>query len=307
MCSSKARHGAIAAVLGGVLLCQTFPARVAAQQAGASEADADAKKKDAISRYNRGLELYDEQDYNAALIEFRTAYQLSPNYRILYNIGQVCYQLQDYACALKSLESYLFEGGSELAAERRAEVQKDIEKLRARVGKVEIRVNVEGAQVSVDDVPVGTSPLPGPLVVSAGKRRISVVHAGRVPATRTVEVAGASLQQVDIELVETTGQTKLVEKPSRFTTLSWIGIGSAVALGVGAGITGMMTLSAQKELDDHRFVGSTPDREAEDRQSRVRSFALATDVLAGAAIVTLGTTLVLTFMRDPQPTTTDKA
>ena len=307
MCRSKAQHGVIAAVLGTVLSIQSLAIAEEPPAADAtSPADAEAKKKEAITRYNRGLELYEEQDYNAALIEFRKAYELSPNYRIRYNIGQVCYQLQDYACALKSLESYLFEGGTNLPASRRLDVEKDIDKLRSRVGKLEVRVNIEGAQISVDDVVVGKSPLPGPIQVSAGKRRISVTHEGRVPSTRTIEVAGATMQSVEIELVENTGQVKLVERPSKFTTLSWIGIGTAVALGAGAGVFGAMTLGAQKELEDTRFVGGAPDRETEDRQNRVKTLALTTDILAGAAVLTLGTTLVLTLIRDPQPTGVEK-
>src|SRR5690349_11541014 len=69
-----------------------------------------ANSDEAQMRFKRGLELYDEQDFQNALIEFRRAYELQPTYKILYNLGQVCYQLTEYACALRNFEKYLKEG-----------------------------------------------------------------------------------------------------------------------------------------------------------------------------------------------------
>src|SRR5438105_150249 len=54
---------------------------------------AAANPDEAAMRFKRGLELYEEQDFPNALIEFRRAYELQPSYKILYNLGQVCFQL----------------------------------------------------------------------------------------------------------------------------------------------------------------------------------------------------------------------
>src|SRR5262245_54376929 len=62
---------------------------------------------EAKQRFDRGLELYAEGEYPLALIEFTRAYELVPNYRVLYNIGQVCIQLGQYANARRALEEYL--------------------------------------------------------------------------------------------------------------------------------------------------------------------------------------------------------
>ncbi len=35
------------------------------------------------------------------------AYELAPAYQVLYNIAGTCYQLKDYACALRAFEKYL--------------------------------------------------------------------------------------------------------------------------------------------------------------------------------------------------------
>ena len=40
------------------------------------------------------------------------------------------------------------------------------------------------------------------------------------------------------------------EKPSKFTTLSWIGLGTAGALAIGAGVTGILALNASSDLEN---------------------------------------------------------
>jgi len=259
---------------------------------------APTKREEAIGRFRRGLELYEEQDYEAALSEFRRAYDLSPNYKVLYNVGQVCFQLQDYACALRAFESYLDEGGAEVPDVRRAEVGREVDRLKLRVARLEIVTNVPGADVTVDDVSVGKTPLPGPLTVSAGKRRVVAAKEGRQSVVRTVNVPGAETVRLELTLAPQQGDVRYVERPSRWTRWSWIGVAAAGTLAAGATVTGALALDADTKLDTQRFVGA-PTPEVASQQSTVRTYAVATDVLVGAAIVTLATTLVLTFMRDP--------
>src|SRR5689334_10544983 len=124
-----------------------FPvSRASAQQAPTSpQSDADA-------HYKRAVGLFGEGDYSVALIEFKRAYEIAPAFQVLYNIGETYYQLQDYAGALRTLEKYLADGGDKVPADRRAEVQKEIEKLRLRVARVEIAITTPGVEISVDDV-----------------------------------------------------------------------------------------------------------------------------------------------------------
>lgn len=267
-------------------------------------------KEEAIQRYQRGMELYDEKDYQAALTEFRKAYELSPTYKLLYKIGQVCYRLQDYACALKNFEQYLVEG-TDLPAERRKEVMEEVNLLRNQVGKLDIIVNVPGAAVTVDDVAIGNSPLEGPISVSVGKRKIAASKTGRAPTSMVVEVAGGETKKVNIDLLVLKGETRTVitEVPSKWTVWSWVGVGAAGALAAGATVTGLLANKASDDLKDIKFVGTEPSKEAEDKQSSVKNLALTTDILATAAVVTFGMTLVLTYARPtpvPTSTTTEK-
>ena len=66
----------------------------------------------ARQHHRRGLELYDEGDFRLALVEFERAYSVGHNFKILFNIGQVHFQLNGYAKARLALEQYLKEGGA---------------------------------------------------------------------------------------------------------------------------------------------------------------------------------------------------
>jgi hypothetical protein len=157
-------------------------------------------REEALARWERGKEFFQDGDMAAAVIEFRRAYELYPNFKILYNIAQVCYEQQDYPCALRSFTKYLGEGGSAVAPARVAEVQHEIERLNARVAHVTVTTTPPGAEVAVDDLPAGKTPLAAPLVVSAGRRRISASLRGYLTASKTIEVGGMEQARLAFDL-----------------------------------------------------------------------------------------------------------
>jgi hypothetical protein len=218
---------------------------------------------EASAHFQRGTKLYTEQDFRAALIEFQRAYQIAPNFSVLYNIGQSNYQLQDYASALQSFEHYLADGKDRVPAERRAEVSKDIDELRGRVAMVTFKVNEAGAEIAVDDVPVGKSPLPGPVRVSAGRRKLTATREGRPTTTRTLDIAGGDRLDVELTLAApatTSGPGPVAASapapspppppppagPGAFT-YGALTVG-AVGLAVGS-VFGVLALSTRSSLD----------------------------------------------------------
>jgi tetratricopeptide (TPR) repeat protein len=264
-----------------------------------------------MERFNRAVELYEEKDYAAALIEFKRAYDLAPSYKLLYKIGQVSYQLKDYAGALKAFERYVADGGDKLSAERKKQVREEIDVLKSQTGYIAVQANVFGAQVTIDDVLVGATPLDEPVLVSIGRRRVVVSADGRAPVTRVVNVAGRETKKISVDLPEVSTKPRTVVKKrsepagSPMTTWSWVGIGASAALGIGATVTGVLALRQSSELEDMTYAGDTPSNSIKAKQSNVKALALGTDILAGAAILTLGTTLFLTFSRSPSPSTGD--
>ena len=76
---------------------------------------------------------------------------------------------------------------SKVPAERKASVARSIDELRGRVARVTITTSLPGAEISIDDVSVGRSPLPGPQLVSAGRRKITATHDGAAPVNKVID------------------------------------------------------------------------------------------------------------------------
>ena len=70
----------------------------------ASPALAQNNMEEGRKHFQAGVQFYKENDFRAALIEFKRAYELAPNFKVLYNLGQTSLELQDYASALRSFE-----------------------------------------------------------------------------------------------------------------------------------------------------------------------------------------------------------
>src|ERR1044071_10306536 len=122
-----------------------------------AQAQPNAAASEAGKHFQRGVTLYNEADFRAALVEFRRAYETAPNAAVLYNIGQTYYQLQNYAAALVALGRYLTEAGP--TAPHRREVEATIDTLQTRVGKVAISTSAPGADVTGDDSLIAKEPV----------------------------------------------------------------------------------------------------------------------------------------------------
>lgn len=209
---------------------------------------------EAADHFERGVKLYEEQDWRSALIEFERAYSISPHYSVLYNIGQCRYQLQDYAGSLTAFETYLATGGGEESAEQQQRVKATLDALRGRVAQVVVVADVDGAEITVDDVVVGTTPLASPVVVSEGRRKIVASKVGRKAVSRYVDVAGRDSADVSFHLepAESAAAPIVVARASQkghsmAPAVVLFGF-AAAAIGVGT-VYGSLAISNRNELD----------------------------------------------------------
>jgi hypothetical protein len=268
-----------------------------------------AASEEGKNHFLRGVSLFHEGDFRSALVEFRRAYELSHNFKVLYNLGQTELELQDYAAARGSFQRYLAEGGGEIDAARRATVDEEIKKLAARVARVEIKANVADAEVLVDDVVVGKTPLKEPVLVSIGRRKITLQKGGAVSAARFVELAGGDLAPVEIELAD--GRPAAVAPiapvvpavvplpapvapapPSR--TGMWASLGVTGALTLGAVVTGVLALGAHSTAETELgMLGGVTAPEISAAHSKTANLALVTDILGGTAIAMAAVTIAL--------------
>jgi tetratricopeptide (TPR) repeat protein len=248
----------------------------------------------ARQRFQRGAELYKEGSFDAALAEFTRAYQLVPNYRVLYNIAQVQIERHDYAAALQLFQDYLRQGAADVAAERREQVEREITSLKGRVAELSVSSNVEGAELSVDGVLVGKLPLKSPVLVSSGVRRLTLKKPGYPPSERTISVVGGDKPEVELRLdaprPTLESSTALdMDAPAReehrpgLKPAVWISLG-ATGVFAGTALTfGLLARQSNHDLDKEldRFPAQ-PSR-IDDVRSRLKLYAGLTDGFAAAA------------------------
>jgi hypothetical protein len=329
---------ALAALLGlGSLLSGPCPAYAQAPSASASTASpgtpagsaADAAqvspeekaakeqaaREEAGVRFQRGLAFYGDGDFALALIEFDRAYLLVPDYRVLYNIGQVSIQLSRFAGARLALEQYLAEGGAAIPEERVTAVNRDLRMLGDRTAFLELTSTPVGAEVLIDDRSHGETPLASALLLDAGEHQVVVRKKGFQPVTRQVVLAGAERLPMAVELVPTEeAQVVIVQKPDPVTTqkpvadkverrgpdpavFAWIGTGVLTAAAVTTGILG---LDAKARYDAARLEPDSGDAMAA-AASEAQAFFLACDILTVSAAVAFGTSLYLTLHKSKAP------
>jgi tetratricopeptide (TPR) repeat protein len=290
------------------LLLAPFTARAQSAPASATAAPDANAKKEAARRFEHAIKLYEEGDYVLALAEFERVYELVPDYRVLYNIGQVSMQLGRYARALRTLREYVSRGGNELPSDRRNAVQADLASLEARTATVKLDVQPAGTEVSIDGAVVGKSPLLEPLVVDVGERRVQARATGYVTIGQTLTLAGGDWRQITLKLEpEPTVVAQPLPQPSRQAPAPTVRSGSAVPekksgwLWVGWGATGVLAASsavsavlgasAASDLDELRGTRGATRDDLDDATARAETRLLAADILGAAAVATGAVTL----------------
>jgi hypothetical protein len=272
--------------------------------AAPARAQTETPAKEASRHFQRGVDLYGEGDVRGALVEFKRAYALLPRAIVLYNIGQAEYQLQEYAASLKTLEKFLAETGPNVP--HRAEVQQAIEILKGRVGKIALTTDRNECEVTIDDQSVGTTPLPEPVLVSVGRRRVTVACAGSERVTRDLEVPAGDTVSLALKLAPAPAPVASVPAPltvtrslnstapapamSRGTMAGWIvtaGLAAATVSVYGA------ALVESRRLDRLRRTYPVSFAQLNDKARLASRLALAGDILAVSTLAAAGVSAYL--------------
>ncbi|HMF40253.1 MAG TPA: PEGA domain-containing protein [Polyangia bacterium] len=150
-------------------------------------ADDDPRAQAAV-HYTRGIELAEQGLYAAALEQFRAAYEKSPHFAVLYNIGQAQMALGRPIEAIEALSRYLRDGAEQVPLSRREQVQAQVSLLESRLAELSVTTDRPGAQVTVDGREVGKTPLFQPIRMASGAHTVSVAMEGVTPIVQKVEL-----------------------------------------------------------------------------------------------------------------------
>ncbi len=267
----------------------------------------------ARAQFRAGVALMQDPDgarYAEAYLAFKAAYADSPSWKILGNLGLTAMKLERDGEAIEALTTYLAEGGENIDPDERKQVESDLNTLKVSVTWVTISANVPGATVIDERIPLAGASKQNRyedlketlrLGVHAGRHKISVEMEGYRTATWSFEASGGEqsheflLEKIDESKTApaTTEQPRETYRPVPLGT--WIGVGTAGALGVGAVITGVLALGKTKDYDE--INDGTDPTGAEDLRKSGKTLNVTTDVLIGAAILSAGVGAYFYFTR----------
>lgn len=279
------------------------------ENTGPSSAEAALER--ARKHFKIGVDFYRERNFRAAQIEFQRAYKASPHYKLLYNLGQTSLELQEDAAAIDYFARYLQEGRSELDPERKAEVEQDIERLRARIASINVICNQDGAEIYLDEVLIGTTPLREPLKLSVGRRKLVAAKRGFHEAERVIDIGAGERVSVTLELkprasLEPATLQLMAAKPEAesggISAAAWAGLATGL-IAAGAATLSVLTALSQNAYDQEIKHETTPAR-LRDKREDAKTKALVADVLWGATALSAGVTAICLFTqgkseRDP--------
>lgn len=139
------------------------------------QSSADTEKARAL--WYRGVEAFRAGDYEAARVAFEQCYKLMPKTDVLRNLSISELESGHYVSGARHL-AQLLKSPEALNDKARKEAEKRLAQAEAQVGRLAIVVDVTAADVVVDGVNVGKSPLEGSVYVEPGQHVLLVSKQG---------------------------------------------------------------------------------------------------------------------------------
>jgi hypothetical protein len=183
--------------------------------------------------YEAARILYDDGDFNGALEKLKSAYELSKDPRLLWNMAACQKNLRHYSEVVTLVDRYLKVGAGFIADSERSDAVALLETMRAFVCELSVSTDA-GATVYVDERPLGTAPFAGPLLVDMGPRKIRISKTGFSDYVASPDLPGGSPVTISVQLSAENhrGRLRVVAEPADV-----IGIdGKTVATGLWEGL-----------------------------------------------------------------------
>ncbi|MBX3264909.1 MAG: hypothetical protein KF782_34880 [Labilithrix sp.] len=267
-------------------------------------APAPAISDQAKRHFNAGVALLQDPEgekVEEAYRQFRTAYDLSGSPKILGNMGFCAMRLERDGEAIDAYSRYLREV-SDIDPDERAQIVRDLQTLTVGVARITIEVNVPGATILDERVPVrgarvtnAYGPVNGKIDIGVrpGHHVFTAKAAGRNDAVWELEAYAGAKEQHTFTLAEPVKAAPSSVAPVADDRPSAIGPIVVTAAGgamlVAAGITGIVALNKTSDIAERCKNDVCPRSfDLEGERSSARTFVGVTDLL-----LVLGTVTVL--------------
>jgi hypothetical protein len=215
-----------------------------------------ASDKEAERLFNEGVTAAKKEQWEEARSKFEAALKVKYVPQYVANLGRAELRLGKPKQAAEHLEVFLREDKDAAPAWRR-EVEIHLVEARSKIVFVTLSVDVAGASVLVDGVPVPGHSLARPLPENPGTHLFEAYKDGFVATRRTVDLAAGSNEIVALHLSPLTvvkgpdlGETKeLPPYRKEVIWMPWALAGGTALLVGGVGVGVWRTIEANRESD----------------------------------------------------------
>lgn len=167
---------------------------------------ADGTADEAELHFRLGKDQYKLGAYEIALTHFFQSNRLVNNRNVLFNIAGTYEALKDYANAHRYYVDAL-EG--ETNADKRADVQKALERLAAFIAVLDVKTNPPGATLYIQRKDLGSVGVsPRPLALESGTYRVIAELEGYDPQQLEIEVVRGKRTAIDLVLAKIVGTVR---------------------------------------------------------------------------------------------------
>lgn len=193
-------------VLVGGLSCALIAPSVAAQAPPAAPTErastpAEAQRREAEERAERGVALAKSGAFEQALTEFRASLALVRTRNALTNSALALRDLRRFVEARAVLREMLSEFEATVPANERAAVERVIGALEANIGHIQVDSVPVGATVIIDGQQRGVTPMDQAVAVDAGPHSLRVTKEGFAAVEASVSVDGRRRSELRVALL----------------------------------------------------------------------------------------------------------
>jgi len=236
-------------VLVVAALCASSAAFAQAPKIGAppsAAAGALVKAQDrADELFEQGATAYHAGRLSEAEGKLGQAWALKKTHDIAGDLGVVEFKLGKFVLAAEHLAWALQHFPPTESDQARRAFQETLAKTRPQVATLRIRVDIDGADVTVNGRAVGTTPIAADVFLEPGTVTLVARRDGYVAVQRSVTIPKGEARDVSLTLAPVT--------PARRSLVPAIVLGSASAVGLGVGIaTTVLSSAKQRDVDTQR-------------------------------------------------------
>ena len=268
----------VAVLISSSLGLWSVPCRAELPPAPASEVQPSPQARE---QFQIGVSLLQDPDgarYEEAFKAFMQAYELSPSWKILGNLGLSALKIERYTDGIEAYERYLAQAGSSIDPSEKKQVERDLAIMKATSGKLTLSITgasgavVEDTRMRSVGGPIANTykvPDSGKLTLSlaSGRHSLRVEGEGR-SATLDVEVKSGAALEKSLDLAQAaappaapvagpdsgtsvSAPASAASPESAGSTLRTAGLivgGVGVAALIGGGVTGFLGMSKKSDL-----------------------------------------------------------